>query len=90
MAKTKAAHATGGPLVILYSKDLDATLKAVGKAGGKISKKPFEFPGGRRFHFADPSASNSGYMLVDAGSFYDRHLKKWIADVQKRSTASSK
>lgn len=48
---------TGGPLVVLYSKDLDATVKAVKKAGGTIVQPPFEFPGGRRFHFTDPSGN---------------------------------
>lgn len=47
----------GGPLVVLYSKNLDATLKEVEKAGGKIVKPPVEFPGGRRFHFSDPSGN---------------------------------
>jgi predicted enzyme related to lactoylglutathione lyase len=47
----------GGPLVVLYSTDLDATLKAVRAAGGRIVKEPFSFPGGRRFHFADPSGN---------------------------------
>ncbi|MCA9547187.1 MAG: VOC family protein [Myxococcales bacterium] len=44
----------GGPLVILYSADLDATLAAVQRAGGLIVKPIFDFPGGRRFHFVDP------------------------------------
>jgi hypothetical protein len=48
---------TGGPLVVLYSRDLDATLAAVRSAGGEIVKKPFSFPGGRRFHFRDPSGN---------------------------------
>ena len=47
----------GGPLVVLYSDDLDATLAAVRWAGGTIVQEPFEFPGGRRFHFADPSGN---------------------------------
>ncbi len=46
-----------GPLVILYSRDLDATLASVRSAGGRITKEPFGFPGGRRFHFADPSGN---------------------------------
>jgi len=50
----------GGSLVVLYSKDLDKTLAAVKKAGGKIKVKPFEFPGGRRFVFADPSGNRFG------------------------------
>ncbi len=45
---------TGGPLVILYSKDLDTTLIRVREAGGRITREPFDFPGGRRFQFADP------------------------------------
>ncbi len=49
--------ATGGPLVILYSEDLKATLQAVRGAGGQIVTEPFEFPGGRRFHFTDPSGN---------------------------------
>jgi len=52
--------ATGGPLVVLYSRDLDATLAAVRAAGGEISKQPFTFPGGRRFHFKDPSGNELG------------------------------
>jgi len=52
-----AEVSTGGPLVILYSGDLDATLDAVRAAGGAIVKKPFTFPGGRRFHFKDPSGN---------------------------------
>lgn len=47
----------GGPLVILYSGDLVASLAAVKAAGGMISTEPFEFPGGRRFHFTDPSGN---------------------------------
>lgn len=47
----------GGPLVILYSNDLDSTLMRVREAGGTISKEPFDFPGGRRFHFKDPSGN---------------------------------
>jgi len=45
----------GGVLVVLYSDDLDASLAAVEAAGGVIVEPPFDFPGGRRFHFRDPS-----------------------------------
>ena len=43
----------GGPLVVLFSDDLEASHAAVIEAGGTILKPPFEFPGGRRFRFAD-------------------------------------
>lgn len=47
----------GGPLVILYSQDLETSLIKVKKAGGEISKTIFSFPGGRRFHFKDSSGN---------------------------------
>jgi hypothetical protein len=47
----------GGPLVVLYSKALDASVTAVERAGGRIVEPPFDFPGGRRFHFSDPSGN---------------------------------
>jgi len=50
----------GGPLVLLYSDDLDATVTAVEAAGGSVVDPPFDFPGGRRFHFADPDGNRLG------------------------------
>lgn len=47
----------GGPLVILYSRDLEASQAAVERAGGTIVQEIFAFPGGRRFQFADPSGN---------------------------------
>ncbi len=47
----------GGPLVILYSRELESSLAAVVAAGGTIATAPFAFPGGRRFHFHDPSGN---------------------------------
>lgn len=51
---------TGGPLVLLYSNDLDTSLRSVGAAGGTVTEGPFDFPGGRRFHFTDPSGNQLG------------------------------
>lgn len=48
---------TGGPLVVLYSDDLELSLAKVMQAGGSVTKQPFEFPGGRRFHFSDPQGN---------------------------------
>lgn len=50
----------GGPLVLLYSDDLDATKRAIVAAGGTILQEPYEFPGGRRLHFADTSGNELG------------------------------
>ena len=41
------------PLIVIYSADLAATEAAILAAGGTIVVPIFEFPGGRRFHFAD-------------------------------------
>ncbi|WP_146795085.1 VOC family protein [Agrococcus baldri] len=50
----------GGPLVLLYSDDLDATAAAIERAGGEILQPAYPFPGGRRLHFADPSGNELG------------------------------
>jgi uncharacterized protein len=47
----------GGPLVILYSENLEGTVDAVTAAGGTIVNPIYPFPGGRRFHFADPAGN---------------------------------
>jgi predicted enzyme related to lactoylglutathione lyase len=53
----QATTDTGSALVVLYSSNLEATLADVQEAGGTISKSIFEFPGGRRFHFTEPSGN---------------------------------
>lgn len=50
-------EAPKAPLPIVQVADLESTLRAVTGAGGKISKPIFAFPGGRRFHFVDPSGN---------------------------------
>ena len=47
----------GGPLVIIYSENLEGSVEAVASAGGTIRRPIYAFPGGRRFHFADPSGN---------------------------------
>lgn len=47
----------GSALIIFYSNELEVTLAKIEKSGGKILKPIFLFPGGRRFHFADPNGN---------------------------------
>ena len=47
----------GSALIVFYSKDLNATLEKIESAGGVIVKPIFSFPGGSRFHFADPNGN---------------------------------
>ena len=53
----KDAVTAGGPLVVIYSVDLAGMQAKVQAAGGTITKEIFSFPGGRRFHFTDPSGN---------------------------------
>ena len=46
-----------GALIVLYHAELESVLANVEKAGGQICKAIFSFPGGRRFHFRDPSGN---------------------------------
>lgn len=47
----------GGALIVFYSQDLESTQAKIEDAGGNIIKPIFSFPGGRRFHFADPNGN---------------------------------
>jgi predicted enzyme related to lactoylglutathione lyase len=49
--------ALAAPLPVIRVQDLESAFEAVSKAGGTIAKPIFSFPGGRRFHFIDPSGS---------------------------------
>lgn len=44
-------------LVVLYHEDLELLKNNIVNLGAKISKEIFEFPGGKRFHFMDPSGN---------------------------------
>ncbi|WP_222983724.1 VOC family protein [Flagellimonas meishanensis] len=46
-----------GVLVVLYHEDLAAIKDQVLKFGGTLVQDIFSFPGGRRFHFLDPSGN---------------------------------
>jgi len=56
-ANLQSKSAKGGALIVLYSKQLEQTLAKVQQHGGQIAQPIFEFPGGRRFHFLEPSGN---------------------------------
>lgn len=51
------ATANGSALIVFYSSALEKTQGKIEQAGGTIIKPIFTFPGGRRFHFADPNGN---------------------------------
>jgi len=50
-----ASTHNGSALIVFYSDDLTVTQQKIEQAGGAILEPIFSFPGGRRFHFSDPS-----------------------------------
>ena len=59
-APCRQGRPPGGPLVLLHSADLNETQRAIVDAGGVVTQGPYEFPGGRRLHFTDPTGNELG------------------------------
>lgn len=56
---------SGGVLVIFYSDDLERDVTRVQELGATISEEIFPFPGGRRFHFVDPTGNEYAIWSAD-------------------------
>lgn len=56
-AELSSSAQNGAALVVFYSKELEKTQSKIEQAGGTILQEIYEFPGGRRFHFAEPSGN---------------------------------
>lgn len=56
-ATREVAPGNVGALIVLFADDLEACLDAVTAHNGTITRPIFSFPGGRRFHFLDPSGN---------------------------------
>ncbi|MEO8672080.1 MAG: VOC family protein [Tahibacter sp.] len=51
------SHQPAHPLPVIYTTDLEAARSRVMAAQGTLTRDIFSFPGGRRFHFTDPSGN---------------------------------
>ena len=62
-------HAAVGrpPLAGIEVSDLEAALLAVEGAGGVVTEPIFAFPGGRRFHFREPSGNELSVFVNEGG-----------------------
>jgi len=60
-----SADATKAPLPVIAVADLDAWPAKIAAAGGTVVVPIFAFPGGRRFHFTDPSGNELAVMEAD-------------------------
>ena len=56
-ADASSSTTNGAALIVLFAANLEQTLETVLASGGDIIKPIFAFPGGRRFHFADPNGN---------------------------------
>lgn len=60
-----ASEATAAPLPVIEVADLEAAFATVSGQGGIITRPIFAFPGGRRFHFTDPSGNELAAVKGD-------------------------
>lgn len=59
-----ADERTAAPLAVIRTGDLEAALRAVELAGGVVTRAPFDFPGGRRFHFREPGGNEMAVWIA--------------------------
>lgn len=59
------AEQSAALLPVIEVEDVDATLAAVERAGGVVTRPIFAFPGGRRFHFRDRDGHELAAMTPD-------------------------
>lgn len=57
LSNLTSTSSNGSCLIVLFSDILENTEQRIVQAGGSIVKPCFDFPGGRRFHFTDPSGN---------------------------------
>ena len=58
-------HRTKAPLAVIETDNINAMQTRVRQAGGTITAGTFPYPGGRRFHFTDPSGNELAVMQPD-------------------------
>ena len=57
LSRASESAPASGVLLVFYSEDLERDTKRIIDLGGTISQDIFDFPGGRRFHFVDPTGN---------------------------------
>ena len=62
-AAMSSRSADGGALIVLYSRDLEASEALVLAHRASNIKPIFDFPGGRRFQFAEPPGNEFAFWL---------------------------
>ncbi len=60
-----AEDKTAAPLVVIETDEIETMESKIRVAGGTITTPTFSYPGGRRFHFLDPSGNELAIMQVE-------------------------
>lgn len=58
---------SAAPMAVIRTDDLEAAEKSVVAAGGVITRKPYDFPGGRRFFFREPGGAELAVYVTSEG-----------------------
>ncbi len=58
---------SAAPMAVIRTDDLEKAVAAVQAAGGVITRKPYDFPGGRRFFFREPGGSELAVYVTSEG-----------------------
>lgn len=53
----RALQSAGSALVVIFHPHLEEALRRVLDHGGVVTQEIFSYPGGRRFHFTEPSGN---------------------------------
>jgi predicted enzyme related to lactoylglutathione lyase len=67
-AEKRSTIASGGVLVVFYHPRLEDVRQKVIDLGGRITADIFSFPGGRRFHFTEPSGNECAIWSEEAAT----------------------
>jgi len=71
-APKRSTIESGGVLVVFYHPRLEEVRQRVIDLGGRVTADIFSFPGGRRFHFAEPSGNECAIWSEDPGAKEER------------------
>jgi predicted enzyme related to lactoylglutathione lyase len=65
-AQKRSTIEPGGALVVFYHPNLEQVRQRVIDLNGKVTRDIFSFPGGRRFHFTEPSGNECAIWSEEA------------------------
>ena len=74
-AAKRSTIESGGVLVVFYHPRLEEVRQRVIDLGGRVTADIFSFPGGRRFHFAEPSGNECAIWSEDPSAAEEKSLE---------------